>query len=163
MPEIYAYGVRNPWSLSFDRGGSHELFVADVGQMRWEEVDIIPRGGNMGWPCMEGTHAFKDLPACKNATLLPPVAEYGHDVGQSITGGVVYTGKAFPALVGHYLYADYVTGVVWAVARGGAPVMLVKTELNPSSMGLDVDGEVLLTHHDYGGKPTGLYKLVPGP
>ena len=159
--EIFALGLRNPWRFTFGPDGA--LWVGDVGQNLWEEVDIIPKGGNLGWPCLEGTHAFKALPVCKTATFVAPLAEYGHDQGQSITGGVVYTGKAIPSLVGHYLYADYVTGRVWSLSRGGTPQLLLEASANISSMGLDVDGEVLMTTHDYGGKPTGLMRLVPRP
>lgn len=128
LPEIFAYGVRNPWSMTFDRGGDRALYVADVGQMRWEEVNIITKGGNYGWPLREGFEGFnREKPALaptepkpekglRGEPLLDPVAVYKNvsgfrgdpDVkGNSVTGGYVYRGKAFPEFVGHYLYGDW--------------------------------------------------------
>ncbi|MEM7314174.1 MAG: PQQ-dependent sugar dehydrogenase, partial [Planctomycetota bacterium] len=115
-PEIWAYGVRNIWRLSFDRETGH-LWAADVGQDRWEEINIIRKGGNYGWNLREGFHKFLPrkgkAPADSVETmpddLVEPVWEYDHDVGRSITGGHVYRGKNVPELTGKYLYADYVT------------------------------------------------------
>ncbi|MFO1461323.1 MAG: PQQ-dependent sugar dehydrogenase [Verrucomicrobiota bacterium] len=127
LPEIFAYGVRNPWSLSFDRGGSHELFVADVGQMRWEEVDIIRKGGNYGWPLREGFEGFnrahpelaptsRPEKGLRGEPLLDPVAVYKNvsawkndpeALGISVTGGYRYRGKAIPELAGTYVYGDW--------------------------------------------------------
>lgn len=126
-PEIYAYGVRNPWSLSFDRGGDHALYIADVGQMRWEEVNIIRKGGNYGWPLREGFEGFNrehpeqaptSLPqtGLRGEPLIDPIAVYKNAsgfkndpeaLGISVTGGYVYRGKALPELVGHYVYGDW--------------------------------------------------------
>jgi glucose/arabinose dehydrogenase len=113
-PEIWAYGVRNPWRLSFDRE-TGTCWMADVGQDLWEEIDIVVRGGNYGWNLREGKHKFGPGGVEETERLIEPIWEYHHDVGKSITGGPVYRGKKVPALEGGYLYADYVTGQVWAL------------------------------------------------
>lgn len=131
-PEIYAYGVRNPWSLTFDRGGDHALYFADVGQMRWEEVNIVKKGGNYGWPLREGFDGMNrehpELPptsvpskGLRGEPLIDPIAVYKNAsgfkndpaaFGISVTGGYVYRGKNMPELAGHYVYGD------WAGAQG---------------------------------------------
>lgn len=113
-PELFAYGFRNVWRMSFDRQ-TGKLWAADVGQDLWEEINVVEKGGNYGWNLREAAHAFgvKDVPA--NERLVEPIYEYHHDVGKSITGGVVYRGKKVPALVGCYLYGDYVSGKIWAL------------------------------------------------
>jgi hypothetical protein len=131
-PEIFAYGFRNPWGMSFDRK-TGALWVADVGQNIWEEIDIVTKGGNYGWNTREGFHTFSvanakpgpgRTPAEQNKLdpkdgqedLIDPIWEYHHDTdGKSITGGDVYRGKGVPALEGHYVYADYVTGKIWGL------------------------------------------------
>ncbi|MFY0253958.1 PQQ-dependent sugar dehydrogenase [Chitinophaga sp. 30R24] len=105
-PEIWAYGLRNPWRFSFDKG-SKKLFAGDVGQDKYEEVDIITKGGNYGWRIMEGDHDFKVPAGANKAGLIAPVHEYSHDLGISITGGYVYRGNAIPALKGLYVFGDY--------------------------------------------------------
>ncbi len=113
-PEIYAFGFRNPWRIAFDskRG---DLWMADVGQDLWEEINIVQRGGNYGWSIREGLHPFGN--ASKVNAIAPevPVWEYDHRIGRSITGGRVYNATRVPQLTGKYLYADYVTGRVWAL------------------------------------------------
>ena len=122
--EIYALGVRNPWRISFDRE-SGDLWCADVGQNLWEEISIIPKGGNLGWSKREATHVARpgaktfeenDL-APKSADFVDPIWEYPHTDawGKSITGGQVYRGSQLPQLKGYYLYGDYVSGKVWAL------------------------------------------------
>ena len=113
-PEIFAYGVRNPWRISFDRK-TGTGWMADVGQDTWEEIDILETGGNYGWNLREGRHKFGPGGVGETPRLIEPIWEYHHDVGKSITGGHVYRGKKVPALDGGYLYADYVTGQVWAL------------------------------------------------
>ncbi len=113
-PEIYAYGLRNPWRFSFDRGGNHDCFIADVGQNLWEEVDILRRGANYGWRIMEGTHAYDLGVAAALGVSIPslemPIYEYGHGpLGISIIGGFVYRGASYPALLGKYVYGDFST------------------------------------------------------
>ncbi len=109
--EIWAYGLRNPWRLAFDSTGGL-LYIADVGQNAWEEVDVAPAGAkglNYGWNRMEGTHCFNSA-LCDRQGLTLPVLEYGHSDGCAIVGGFVYRGRAIPALTGRYLYSDYCNG-----------------------------------------------------
>lgn len=113
-PEIYAYGLRNIWRLSFDPV-TRLLWAGDVGQDKWEEIDLIERGGNYGWSVREGFHRSESNSSQPNGRLIEPIWEYSHKVGKSITGGCVYRGKEVPELVGKYVYADYVTGKIWAL------------------------------------------------
>ena len=113
-PEIYAYGIRNIWRMSFDRANG-QLWAADVGQNLWEEINLITKGGNYGWNLRESKHEFAPNSTGSGPGLVDPIFEYNHDIGKSITGGHVYRGKKFPGLVGHYLYADYVSGRLWAL------------------------------------------------
>ncbi len=115
-PEIFALGFRNVWRISFDRE-TGDLWVADVGQDLWEEINIVKKGGNYGWSLREGAHPFFQKPGQDISSLIDPIWEYPHTEpwGKSITGGVVYRGAAVPSLVGYYLYADYVTGRLWAL------------------------------------------------
>ncbi|MFM7039802.1 MAG: PQQ-dependent sugar dehydrogenase [Planctomycetaceae bacterium] len=113
--EIYAYGLRNVWRMSFD-SETGLFWAADVGQNLWEEINLIEAGGNYGWNVREGRHWFR--PDGNDATrpeLIDPIHEYAHDIGKSITGGGVYRGKRVPELVGKYVYADYVSGRLWAL------------------------------------------------
>lgn len=114
QPEIWAYGLRNVWRMSFDRQ-SGALWVADVGQDIWEEINIVSRGGNYGWNLREARHKFRSTGAAPRHDLIEPIWEYHHDIGKSITGGHVYRGKKVPELTGLYVYADYVTGRVWGL------------------------------------------------
>ncbi len=152
LPEIWALGVRNPWGMHFD---GDTLWFADVGQNAWEEVNRGVRGGNYGWRVTEGATCF-NAASCDRTGFVEPVATYGHDVGVSVTGGVVYRGTELPALNGHYLYADFATGVFFGVPTGGgAPRQLDDTDLNPSCFGTDADGRVLVG--DYRGT---IWRLV---
>jgi uncharacterized repeat protein (TIGR03806 family) len=148
-PEIYAYGFRNPWRISFDKS-TGELWVGDVGQGTWEEVDQVVRGGNYGWRCREGAHDFQPT-ACGTATdFIDPVAEYDHTVGISITGGYVYRGTQFAPLVGRYIFGDYGSGRIWAWIPGGAPrqpTQLADTNLSISSFGEGNDGELYAVNY----------------
>jgi glucose/arabinose dehydrogenase len=119
LPEIWAYGLRNPWRLSFGPGG--DLWTGDNGDDSWESVHLVRRGANFGWSTFEGSHPFKrHRPlAGPNPTLTPPVIELPHSEARSVIGGLVYTGHKFPALLGHYLFGDYVTGGVWAFKWDG--------------------------------------------
>lgn len=148
-PEIWAYGLRNVWRMSFDRqtGG---LWAGDVGQNKWEEIDLITRGGNYGWNIREGAHSYQ--PAETDAILIDPVIEYGRDHGASVTGGYVYRGAKFPELQGVYLYADFVTGTVWGMRYVNGRVTELATLLeqpnNISSFGETPNGEILVTCFD---------------
>lgn len=146
-PEIYAYGLRNPWRIAFDNATGN-LWAGDVGQELWEEIDLIKKGGNYGWSTREGSHAFGNQSASPSSDLIEPVWEYDHQIGKSITGGRVYRGDKVPELVGKYLYADYVTGTVWALsydeARGA---VLRNDQVTPDniavlSFGQDPAGEI---------------------
>lgn len=147
-PEIYAYGVRNPWRFGFDKE-TGDLWLGDVGQELWEEVNIIEKGGNYGWSRREGTHAFGNRPAVANTSApIDPVWEYDHRIGKSITGGRVYRGSRVPELAGKYLYADYVTGRVWALTydkstgRATANEQVVPDTIPVLAFGEDQDGEI---------------------
>ncbi len=113
-PEIYAYGLRNPWRIAFDRQ-TGTLWCGDVGQDLWEEIDLIEKGGNYGWNLREGVHKFGTRGSGPRADIIEPIWEYHHEIGKSITGGHVYRGKKLPQLFGCYLYADYVSGKLWAL------------------------------------------------
>jgi glucose/arabinose dehydrogenase len=113
-PEIWAYGLRNPWRYSFDPRG--RLIVADVGQNLWEEIDIVAAGENLGWRQREGRHCYAPKEGCRTEGLVDPIFEYGRDLGQSVTGGYVYTGKGLPELSGQYVFGDFVTGRIWSLS-----------------------------------------------
>ncbi|QDU79145.1 Quinoprotein glucose dehydrogenase B precursor [Polystyrenella longa] len=113
-PEIYAYGLRNVWRLAFDRK-TGVCWAGDVGQNLWEEIDIIVKGGNYGWNDREGMHQYENSGVDANDEMIEPIWEYHHDIGKSITGGLVYRGTKLPELEGAYIYADYVTGKIWAL------------------------------------------------
>jgi hypothetical protein len=112
-PEIWAYGLRNPWRFSFDREAGM-LYIADVGQNEWEEINAVPaaqKGLNYGWRTMESRHCY-GAATCERNGLQVPVHEYNHSDGCSVTGGHVYRGARIPSLAGRYLYADYCEGWV---------------------------------------------------
>ncbi|MFN9718029.1 MAG: PQQ-dependent sugar dehydrogenase [Planctomycetota bacterium] len=151
QPEIYAYGVRNIWRMSFDRK-TGTLWAADVGQNLWEEINIIRSGGNYGWNVREGKHWFRPDGADQSrADLIDPIFEYHHDIGKSITGGTVYRGTRVPELVGKYIYADYVTGLLWALEydeKAGkviANYSLEGEKLPVMSFGCDEPGDIYFT------------------
>ncbi len=143
-PEIWAYGLRNPWRFSFDRL-TDDLWIADVGQNLFEEVNFMPAGTgagtNYGWNVMEGLHCFQQN-NCNAEGLVLPIAEYSRDQGCSITGGYVYRGDAIPTLQGVYLYGDYCSGKIWALRPNALPVEVLATNLNISSFGEDETGEL---------------------
>jgi glucose/arabinose dehydrogenase len=149
-PEIWAYGLRNPWQFSFDPEEG-ALYIGDVGQGRWEEVDRQPadsRGGeNYGWPVMEGRHCFDSN--CDQAPYVKPIAEYSHDLGCSITGGHVYRGVRQPELVGIYVFGDYCSGRIFTlhVDEGTVtPKVVLESGLNVTAFGTGEDGEIYLAH-----------------
>lgn len=149
LPEIWSIGLRNPWRFSFDRL-SGDLYIADVGQYDFEEVNFSPagetRGLNYGWAIMEGTHCY-DAADCDRTGLEIPVAEYNHTQGCSITGGYVYRGADFPALFGKYYFADYCDGTIWSlVLQDGEWLQTVALEsgISISSFGEDAQGELYL-------------------
>lgn len=145
LPEIYAYGLRNPWKFSFD-AGRELLIAADVGQGEIEEIDLIVSGGNYGWNRYEGTRPFKGNEALEEHIL--PVFEYDHSEGKSITGGYVYYGQKMESLRGAYIYGDFVSGTVWALWLDedlkATNHELLDTELLIASFGVDKDGEIYI-------------------
>ena len=153
-PEIYAYGLRNPWRFSFDRK-SGLLFCADVGQDKWEEIDIIEKGKNYGWNIMEGDHCFKPRERCNMIGLTLPITEYSHDEGVSICGGYVYRGNANPQWNGIYFFGDW-SGKLFSLTQnsgGGWSRRVLKedastTEIKINSMGEDEKGEIYLITQD---------------
>ena len=149
--EIWAFGLRNPWRFSFDRA-TGDLWIGDVGQDRWEEVDRVragdPGGSNFGWNVMEGDHCCSPAVGCASSGLTLPVAEYDHGQGCAITGGFVYRGTAMPALAGSYLYADSCSGRIWgleAAAVAPQPRVLGDTGASITSFGEDDAGELFVT------------------
>jgi glucose/arabinose dehydrogenase len=152
--EIWSYGLRNPWRFSFDRA-TGDLWIADVGQGQWEEVNLQPGssigGENYGWDVMEGTHCL-GATNCTRTGLVQPVLEYNHSGGAcSVTGGYVYRGARSPRLQGMYLYGDYCNGRIWAATRdaGGAYVsrQLADTSFLISTFGEDLNGEIYVADH----------------
>ncbi len=155
--EIFAYGLRNPWKYSFDLP-TNRLWVADVGQNVMEEIDLVEKGQNYGWNIMEGSLCYPESANCSQEGLKLPVWEYRQPIGKSITGGYVYRGTQIPSLGGAYVYGDFVTGVIWALRLDNAASpenhLLVDSELNISSFGVDKSGEIYIL--DYNGK---IYKF----
>jgi len=163
--EIWSYGLRNPWRFSFDRL-TGDLFIGDVGQASWEEVDFQPDGStggeNYGWRLMEGSSCFNPAINCNNGTLTLPILEYDHTVGCSVTGGYRYRGSANPDLDGIYVYGDYCTGRIWGAKEDGlggwTTTELLDTTLLISTFGEDESGEIYVAHFS---SPDGaLYQIV---
>ncbi len=159
QPEIWAYGLRNVWRMSFD-SKTGRCWAGDVGQNLWEEINLIVKGGNYGWRLREGMHAFNPQQKPEPGTTAPsepppglidPIWEYHHDIGKSITGGEVYRGSRLPELQGLYLYGDYVSGLVWALRydprqeRVVANHPLQTNKLPVVTFGSDEQGEVYYT------------------
>jgi glucose/arabinose dehydrogenase len=149
--EIYAYGLRNPWRFAFDgTGNAARLYIADVGQGNWEEVNVVPvstAGANYGWRVMEGAHCYNPSSGCSTDGKVVPTLEYSHSQGCSITGGFVYRGAAIPELQGHYLYSDYCSGWLrsFRFTNGSATDQqehAVGNLGNVLSFGVDAAGEI---------------------
>lgn len=136
--EIWAYGFRNPYRISFDKA-SGQLFVGDVGQDTWEEVDIIKKGGNYGWRMMEGNHCYNPETGCEVKGIIKPIAEYNHREGVSITGGYVYNGKTIPVLKGKYFFADW-TGPTFYLKKVGENWQRGKVVLKNLPLGMKITG-----------------------
>jgi glucose/arabinose dehydrogenase len=167
-PEIWAYGLRNIWRMAFDRP-TGVLWAGDVGQNLYEEINLIEKGGNYGWNRREGLHPFGSKGVGPRPDLIEPIWEYHHDIGKSITGGLVYRGTRLPELEGAYLYADYVTGKSWALRYDGTKKRVTANRpirdrrLPILSFGEDEKGEVyLLTYTPTGQGIYWLVKSAPG-
>lgn len=165
-PEIWAVGLRNPWRFSFD-SASGDLYIADVGQNLREEVNFQPASStgaeNYGWNILEGSLCYSPSTSCvAPANYTPPVAEYGHDLGCSVTGGEVYRGNQYPTLQGFYLYGDFCSGRIWGLANEGSgwqsQELLVST-LRISTFGSDEDGNLYVADLATGQ----IYRIVVGP
>jgi glucose/arabinose dehydrogenase len=170
LDQIWARGLRNPWRFSFD-SVTGDLWVGDVGQDRWEEIDRSPaaggggRGKNYGWRVMEGKACYRPASGCSKAGKKLPLTVYSHARGCAVTGGYVYRGSEFPDLVGGYLFGDFCSGRIWVVTAAGAasqsPRLLLDSNRMISSFGQGQDGSIYLT--DLAGGSTGagaVYKLV---
>ena len=166
LPEIWAMGMRNPWRYSFDRANG-DLWIADVGQNAYEEVNRVPGGSagalNFGWPIMEGTHCFPAGARCDPGPYVQPVAEYGRDGGCSVTGGYVYRGAAHPSLQGLYFFGDFCTGRIWSLDQQESGVWRMTDQLRDaiqiSSFGEDEAGEVYVTTFS-GGDGHRIFRIV---
>jgi glucose/arabinose dehydrogenase len=153
LPEIWAYGLRNPWRFSFDRL-NQDLYIGDVGQAKWEEIDYLPAGHaggvNFGWRFMEGTHPYLGAPPA-GTVLVAPVTEYSHDQGCSVTGGTVYRGERLPEWQGIYLFGDYCSQRVWGLRRDAQEnwisSILFEGVGTITSFGEDEAGEVYLVSY----------------
>jgi uncharacterized repeat protein (TIGR03806 family) len=160
LPEIWAYGLRQPWRMSFDRK-TGELWCGEVGQDLWEMVYKIEKGGNYGWSVKEGTHDFRPERKKGPTPILAPVIEHSHSDFRSITGGFVYRGKRLPELFGHYIYGDFDTGRIWCYLGGspGRQEELTRTTYRVVSWGEDEAAELYFLDFMGGG----IYQLVDAP
>ena len=160
-PEVWAYGFRNPWRMSFDRS-SGALWVGDVGWERWELVFLVERGGNYGWSIREGRQNVRPEGRPGPTPIVPPVVDHPHSEAASITGGYVYRGKRLADLAGTYVYGDYQSGKVWGLKHDGRRVawqgLLADTGLRLVSFGEDSAGELFLVEHE---RTNQVYRLVP--
>ncbi|MEX0599163.1 MAG: PQQ-dependent sugar dehydrogenase, partial [Rhodothermales bacterium] len=158
--EIFAYGFRNPWRFSIDPTTGH-IWAGDVGELTWEEVDVVVNGGNYGWPIMEGGACYDPPTNCTRDTLVPPVWYYSHDQNRvSVIGGYVYRGQRMPALVGHYIFADWGGRMLYGLEFDGNPnastsepvvTELVNTGYFISGFGVDEDDELYMVSTFHGG------------
>ena len=154
LPEIYAYGFRNPWRISFDMENDR-LFAGDVGQNEREEIDIITKGGNYGWRLKEGVDCYEPSSNCNREGLIDPIHDYDQSKGdRSVTGGYVYRGNKIKSLVGKYIYGDFVTGRIWALELDGdkkkSNAILFEDKGSISSFGQDMQGEVYYLNYGEG-------------
>lgn len=165
--EIWAFGLRNPWRFSFDRD-TGDLFIADVGQNQWEEVNFQPAastgGENYGWSCFEGSHIYNATRDCDDyGTPTSPVIEYAHNQdnnGCSITGGYVYRGALHPQMYGIYLYGDFCSGKIWGATKNASvwtSNLIIDTDFSISAFGEDKAGELYLASYGNGA----IYRIVP--
>jgi glucose/arabinose dehydrogenase len=166
-PEIYAYGFRNPWRISFDKLNGR-LFAGDVGQKNWEEIDIVTKGGNYGWRVREGTHVKSpNDPDPKN--WINPIADYGRNEGISVTGGFLYRGKQLPELFGKYIFGDLM-GTIWTLTDINKELWKMEKlsifrepgNWQIYSFGEDRNGEIYLLVNLIEEEKGAIYKIIPG-
>ena len=161
LPEIWAYGLRNPWRFSFDLT-TGALWAGDVGQNAHEEIDILEKGKNYGWNVMEGRYCYNPPSGCDSTGLTMPVKDYGRDQGNSITGGYVYRGVNRPELTGSYIYADFVSRRIWKLRYESGTItedaLLVQAPFLVSSFGVDQNQELYVCLYDYS-LTTGIYRF----
>jgi putative heme-binding domain-containing protein len=161
-PEIWAFGFRNPWKMSFHTDG--RLWVGDVGWELWEMIHLVGKGGNHGWSAMEASQPILPATASPLAPITPPVAAHPHSEAASITGGFVYQGARLPELRGAYVYADYETGKVWAIWHDGRRMTrheeIADTPHKIVTFGTGSDGELYYLHY---GSPTTAFRLAKNP
>ena len=151
VDEIWSYGLRNPWRFSFDRQ-TGDMWIADVGQNAYEEIDFEPSGSaggiNYGWRCYEGNHTYNSANCLPSSSYTFPVYDYPHSEGCSVTGGYVYRGNAFPILQGRYLYTDYCSGKIWSLKKNGAnwvnEQLFQDASANFTTFGESKDGELFI-------------------
>ncbi len=164
-PEIWAYGLRNPWRMTVDTQTGH-LWVGQNGQDLWEQAYLVGKGENYGWSVMEGSHPFYPNRKPGPTPFVKPTVEHHHSESRSLTGGIVYYGQRHPELRGAYIYGDYSTGKVWAVRHDGERILwhkeIADTRLQITGFGIDPRGEILICDHRGQGKG-GLYTLEPTP
>jgi glucose/arabinose dehydrogenase len=161
LPEVWAYGLRNPWRFTFDRLNG-DIYISDVGENRWEEINYLPAGSpggsNFGWSYLEGTSTYKNQPPA-TVKLVDPVTLYDHTQGCSVTGGVVYRGAMLPEWYGVYIYGDFCLGNVWGLLQKAdgswENELMHKIQGFITSFGQDEDGEVYLV--DFTGR---IYMLI---
>ena len=160
-PEIWVYGIRNPWRITFDRETGH-LWAGNVGQDRWEMIHLVRRGDNYGWSLYEGSHPFFLNRKAGPTPIVKPTVEHPHSEARSITGGVVYYGSKFPELRGAYVYGDYATGKMWALRHDGEKLIwhreIGDTTLQIVSFGIDHNDEILIVD-----LTRGIYQLEREP
>ena len=162
QPEIYAYGFRNVWRMTFDRQ-TGDLWAADVGQDFWEEINVVRKGGNYGWSVREASYPFNNKPQHVPDEPLAPVWEYDHQIGKSITGGYVYRGTRLPELQGRYVYADFISGRIWALqydasaGRVTSNMGIASTGFPVLAFGEDEAGELYYSVETVNGK--GIYRF----
>ncbi len=163
LPEIWSYGLRNPWRFSFDRL-TGDLFIGDVGQYAYEEINFQPAGSpggeNYGWRLMEGFHCFNPTNNCNDGSLTLPILEYSHSLGNAVTGGYRYRGAQMPQFSGTYFYGDYGAGRIWGATNNGATwttTELTNTAFLVSTFGEDEQGELYITHYATNGA---LYRIA---
>ena len=161
-PEIWSYGLRNPWRFTFDRQ-TGEMFIADVGQGLWEEINIEPAatgGRNYGWRRMEGLHCYSPSTSCDTGNFVLPIIEYPHALGCSVTGGFRNRGTALPAYAGAYFFGDYCSGRIWAATRNGdgtwSSVQLLDSPVSITTFGEDEAGGLYVGHQN-----GTVYRLLP--